>query len=781
MCGGGLREDLRPVTSRSTADAVPPGPNNRSAHTPVRSGTYALEGAQPQRVSLGRGTVHPRGCHMLLYWSACVYTSTSLPGSPSTEPFAGLMTPGGPLLPVGLTLAVEPLVKGVPTTLAVTGADPNASVSVWRGGLGGLSCPADLGGGCVPVRDAALVVEGTADGTGGWTGAWDVPADETTGDYPVLVATDGRLTSLVVVRRVFDGAPADTFTTDGFDVGSWWEEVPVELPPGDYFDLVQEGMEVYQVAARGNETVAVSVVFHNWIEVGDWYGWASPPRASPTAEPIVTIDEPGFKDFDMSFSGLSLASGMWEFTFGDEYGEASGYYDLQVRVTAPAEPRTWYSDTDGDAYGDAEAPIEAAVAPEGATWRAQDCDDLDQAVHPEAWDVCEDGLDQDCTGTDKPCRGAILQDGLPVSSIASQHALATGWGAGALGDVDGDGVAEVWFRDNDVLTNVAIDPGVWGGGPEVANDDDWGQTVVGDFNHDGVRDVAYGRGLIGREGEVKITATPTDPASVVGAAWATLVGPSPTDSAGESLAAGGDVDGDGFGDLVVGGNTRVWLVTAVTPGTASLDLASTATLTPFGRPTAPADLDGDGLADLLVAGPVATVFHGPVSGTNPPPGSTISLTGGIAYNHRDIGDTDADGLGEVLLVGTGEIWLFENPQGDLDEGDATVSVQPAGVGTIVDLDRDGIDDLVVTHSDPSGYEVHLAIAYGPVAPTLVLPADADVVLQSAEYEQTGQGLSSADYDGNGTEDLAVETYASTTGDPLGWDRWYATDFVLTSP
>ncbi len=62
---------------------------------------------------------------------------------------------------------------------------------------------------------------------------------------------------------------------------------------------------------------------------------------------------------------------------------------------AVGAPPTWYSDSDGDGYGDPAFAVEACEAPSGAVEQAGDCDDADAAVHPEADEVCDD-VDNDC-------------------------------------------------------------------------------------------------------------------------------------------------------------------------------------------------------------------------------------------------------------------------------------------------------------------------------------------------------------------------------------------------
>ncbi|MCB9692361.1 MAG: hypothetical protein H6736_11150, partial [Alphaproteobacteria bacterium] len=101
-------------------------------------------------------------------------------------------------------------------------------------------------------------------------------------------------------------------------------------------------------------------------------------------------------------------------------------------------PAMWWPDGDGDRFGSG-AIVGPSCAPPGPGYVVEgevDCDDGDPVVKPGAFELCEDGVDQDCDGTDAPCpRGSCLQildDGLSV-------------GDGVYGIAPGGGpVVDVW-------------------------------------------------------------------------------------------------------------------------------------------------------------------------------------------------------------------------------------------------------------------------------------------------------------------------------------------------
>jgi hypothetical protein len=59
---------------------------------------------------------------------------------------------------------------------------------------------------------------------------------------------------------------------------------------------------------------------------------------------------------------------------------------------------TWYLDADGDGFGDVDETAVSCLMPDGYTDNPSDCDDGDEAVHPDARERCDDEIDGDCDG-----------------------------------------------------------------------------------------------------------------------------------------------------------------------------------------------------------------------------------------------------------------------------------------------------------------------------------------------------------------------------------------------
>lgn len=72
--------------------------------------------------------------------------------------------------------------------------------------------------------------------------------------------------------------------------------------------------------------------------------------------------------------------------------------DCDGAIDPPAS--RWYTDADGDGYGDQFGYTDACEAPEGAVDNDQDCDDSRGDVYPGAAETWYDGIDQDCLRDD---------------------------------------------------------------------------------------------------------------------------------------------------------------------------------------------------------------------------------------------------------------------------------------------------------------------------------------------------------------------------------------------
>lgn len=204
----------------------------------------------------------------------------------------------------------------------------------------------------------------------------------------------------------------------------------------------------------------------------------------------------------------------------------------------------------------------------------------------------------------------------------------------AAADVDGDGVAELWAGAHstgeyagaawsfdvssfgDVATSTAVAE-VRG----LAPDDLFGYRVAaGDLDGDGYEDlVAASPGAAEGAGEVALFRGPLAGAWTADDADATWIG-EPGESLGSSLASAGDVDGDGWTDLLVGatgsdqvvpGGARLVYGPLLRDTPQALHLVGDAPGDGAGWDVAAGgDVTGDGAPDLLVGGYAKDAFAG---------------------------------------------------------------------------------------------------------------------------------------------------------------------------
>jgi len=287
----------------------------------------------------------------------------------------------------------------------------------------------------------------------------------------------------------------------------------------------------------------------------------------------------------------------------------------------------------------------------------------------------------------------------------------------ALGDVNGDGYADVVVgaqNHTSSIGKVFVFHSAGSTGVASANDTAAATTLsgtlgvgqfgsslaVGDVNGDGYADVAvgaYNASLAVGFAYAFHSAGGTGVASADDTAAATtLWGTAVNGFFGYSLAMG-DVNGDGFADIVVGapnvssslGKAYVFHSTGSTGVSSANDTGATATLTgtatagQFGTSVALGDVNGDGLADIVVgAANVSTglgkayVFHSAggsgVSSANDT-GATTTLTGtatggNLGYSVA-LGDANGDGYADVLVgawgvsTGIGKAYVFHSAGG----------------------------------------------------------------------------------------------------------------------
>ena len=349
-----------------------------------------------------------------------------------------------------------------------------------------------------------------------------------------------------------------------------------------------------------------------------------------------------------------------------------------------ADALTWYSDADGDGFGDSASFVDSCEGPAGTVADSTDCDDADATVNPSATELC-DGIDNDCDGT--------ADEGLSSST----------WYTDADGDGYGDSAASTAAcaapagtvadatdcDDGDALVNPAATEVCNGEDDDCDGAVDDGTSAVDwyvDADGDGYGDVGTS------------TSSCSAPAGYVRSSTDCDDGDSSVNPAASEVCDGVDQDCDGVVDNGV--STSTWYADSDGDGAGDATSGVVACAAPAGAVSTGTDCDDTDAA--IYAGATETC-----DGVDEDCDGVVDdgLAGTVYY-----ADDDADGYGDPAAG----VSACSAPAGhvssatDCDDLDAAVNPAATEVCDAADNDCDGLTDEGLSStwyadSDADGY------------------------------------------------------------------------------
>ena len=440
-----------------------------------------------------------------------------------------------------------------------------------------------------------------------------------------------------------------------------------------------------------------------------------------------------------------------------------------------------------------------------------DCDDNDAVVYPGAPEACESGIDEDCNGEDPDCGFDGDYDlASDYDFVAENGHVSMGYMLES-GDIDGDGIDDIFsahytaqggyaifgpfpegdFDAQDQATTHASDGSAYSGP---------GRSIgMGDVDGDGLADIGFGAPYGGTQGMVVIFGPAAGDTTLEDDYDAEFV-------INSAVYAGhgcdiGDVTGDGIDDLVVGayytdeggGFASGAGYVKYGPVSGSYSMAQDSDGVIIGASAssylgrwvrAGGDHNGDGIGDILIAAPYAST-GAPSGGTvyvvYGPPDGEVDLTSPDGYVYSSSassylgetrtfaqGDVDGDGLSDAVVGGysysggTGIMSVVYGPvSGGTDVASADIVITGASRGSYFgsgpsagDLDNDGAAEVLVGAQSESGGSGGAYLFWSPASGTYT-SADADAHFSGDRSDGAGANTTLGDVDGNGNLDVVI--------------------------
>ena len=402
--------------------------------------------------------------------------------------------------------------------------------------------------------------------------------------------------------------------------------------------------------------------------------------------------------------------------------------------------QTWYADSDDDGHGDPEAPRDFCEDPQDDFVQepADDCDDTDADVYPGAPEFCGDDIDQDCDGNDRFCaiQGELELDGdADVSIYGAESGDALGAGLALTPDLNGDGLPELMVgaplsnHEDGGFYSVSLNEGVTAAViqlPSAGGSSHSVQTIVSDRNNSETGRVIRPTGDLDGDGWSDLLVTSPDAMNIEGPYDGTQKAGASFIYMADSFSGVSNASDDA--QMTIYGQTR--------NGNSSSFAGSLG------------DLSGDGFPELFVSEPTGD-------------GDWADDSGNVYIFHtcpEGIGgcwDSDGDGAPNAISVwGTGQYIEVEDADLVLSGNSAGDSV---GVSVVRPTDFYGDGSQTVALGAPGIASVYILDGY-PYSSTRIESAASFTLVGEAGLESGGAGttLSDAgDLNGDGYSDLLI--------------------------
>lgn len=290
----------------------------------------------------------------------------------------------------------------------------------------------------------------------------------------------------VVVAKVAGGDPDISATPASlvFTIWNWNEWRTVTLSATEDADTTN-GLATIRCSASGLDNVDVMIAEEEndtlsvvtdrsavSVSEGGSASFGVKLNAQPVSDVTISVNKVPGGDPDVSVlpASLTFTTSNWDtyqaviISAGADAdyvnGEATircsaaGLADKDVAVTEADQgppATTWYRDMDSDGYGNPNESIQSVGQPGGYVSDKTDCSDNNASIHPGATDTPDDGIDQDCSGSDAttiPPPGTDADgDGVPDATdtcpATPTGSVVDGQGcAAAQRDTDSDGVMD---------------------------------------------------------------------------------------------------------------------------------------------------------------------------------------------------------------------------------------------------------------------------------------------------------------------------------------------------